>query len=126
MSRKRIYHFYQLADRDGPGAAILGMILELIREDETHFEVNDAILFKNTKQLLHTFFAEEKELLSPVPLLRGDELVKLGCNHGPEVGSIMNRLLEAQITGEVTSRDTAVTFVKDLLDTNLHMSGAAS
>ncbi|HVR40784.1 MAG TPA: hypothetical protein VMU84_16960, partial [Thermoanaerobaculia bacterium] len=47
-------------------------------------------------------------------LLTGDEIVALtGVDRGPRLGAIKRALLEAQIRGEVRTRDEAVTFVRD-------------
>lgn len=46
-------------------------------------------------------------------LLSGDEIASLaGLREGPEVGRAKRALLEAQLRGEVTSRDAAVAFVR--------------
>jgi len=47
------------------------------------------------------------------PLLNGNEIMEFtGLNPGPRVGHIRNALLTAQIAGEVTSRDEAITFAR--------------
>jgi poly(A) polymerase len=49
----------------------------------------------------------------PKPLLRGDELAhELGIELGPRVGVLLERLTQAQYTGEVSTREQAIAFVR--------------
>jgi poly(A) polymerase len=50
---------------------------------------------------------------SPRPLLRGHELAReLGISLGPRIGELLEELLRAQYTGEVTTREQAVAFAR--------------
>jgi len=52
---------------------------------------------------------------APRPLLRGDELAaELDIAEGPEVGELLAELEAAQYAGEVTSREEAVSFARNL------------
>lgn len=51
----------------------------------------------------------------PAPLLRGDELAReLGVRAGPEIGSLLAELEEAQYAGEVATREEAVAHARRL------------
>jgi putative nucleotidyltransferase with HDIG domain len=51
---------------------------------------------------------------APKPLLRGDELAQeLEISPGPRVGELLEELVRAQYTGEVSTREQARTFVRD-------------
>ncbi len=50
------------------------------------------------------------ELFAIEPLLTGDELAELGVARGPEMGRVKRALLEAQIRGEVRTREDARRF----------------
>ena len=57
--------------------------------------------------------AETDELLLE-PLLNGNEIMEYtSLPPGPAVGTIREALLKAQVAGEVTDRDSAITFVKN-------------
>ncbi len=51
------------------------------------------------------------------PLLNGNEIMECtGLPPGPAVGTLRDALLKAQVAGEVTDRESAVTFVKQYKD----------
>lgn len=81
-------------------------------------EITEDIVSKNINginNLLEKYHAS-KELLKPLPkLLSGEDIMQiLNISAGPELGNIVKELKEAQICGEVVSKDDAVAFVKDL------------
>lgn len=56
-----------------------------------------------------------RERGAPKPLLRGDELAAaVGVAAGPRVGELLERLVEAQFTGRVSTREQALAFVRGL------------
>lgn len=54
-------------------------------------------------------------LRAVVPLLDGDDLLKLGLEPGPEFKKIKDNLLQARLDGEVVSRDEEEALVKSLI-----------
>jgi len=49
----------------------------------------------------------------PAPLLNGNEIMeRLGLDPGPEVGRLLDLLVEAQVLGDVRTRDEALAFVQ--------------
>lgn len=56
--------------------------------------------------------------IDPVPLLRGHDLMQaLGLTPGPLLGRILEALKEAQVAGEVTTREQALDWVRAWLQT---------
>ena len=82
-------------------------------------EITDDIVNENISALnnLLNFYLEAKETLKPLPkLLDGNEVMKiLNIEPSPKLGEVMRALYEAQISGDVTTKDEAVNFVKTLL-----------
>ena len=115
ISRKAIYRFNKQAEQTGLGAVIFA--LAYIAAEPPQSDVDQSFVIHNAGLLLHALF-EESESLSPTPFLRGDALLDLGVPPGPEVGLMLDRLVEAQVTGEITSRSYAVNFVKKSLTDN--------
>ena len=70
----------------------------------------------NGLDALLRFYLEKRETLKPLPkLLDGKEIMKIkGIKQSPELGKIISALKEAQLNGEVNSRDEAIDFVKGL------------
>ena len=81
-------------------------------------EITDEIVERNINSLnmLLKFYLEARENLKPLPkLLSGNEVMEiLNIKPSPKLGEIMNALHEAQISGDVVTREHAVNFIKTL------------
>ena len=79
-------------------------------------EITDEIVERNISSLnmLLKFYLEAQESLKPLPkLLSGNEVMEiLGIKPSPKLGEIMEALHEAQISGDVLTKEHAVDFVK--------------
>ncbi len=109
VTRGEIFRFYHQAGKVGPAVIIFALAVTYIEAEMLAFP---HVLFRRSSILLHAYFEQASEFLTPVPILRGDDLIKLGVQPGPIIGEILDCLLEAQVTGQVTSRPSAVDFVK--------------
>ena len=86
-------------------------------------DITEEMIEKNInglKILLEKYLAS-KNTLKPLPkLLSGDEIMQiLEIKPSPELGQIVNLLKEAQISSEVTTKEEAVNFVKNIKKTSL-------
>jgi len=54
---------------------------------------------------------EREDLIDPLPLLRGEDLLKLGYLPGPGLGEILKEVRRRQITGDLKDKEEAVTFI---------------
>ena len=79
-------------------------------------EITDEIVKKNLDGLnaLEEFYFSHKELLKPLPvLLNGNEIMEiLKIPAGKELGLIIKNLKEAQINGDILTKEQAVDFIK--------------
>ena len=82
-------------------------------------EITEAIVERNINSLnmLLKFYLEVKDSLKPLPkLLSGNEVMEiLNITQSPKLGEIMAALHEAQMSGEVTTKEHAINFVKNLI-----------
>ncbi|MGN0030804.1 MAG: HD domain-containing protein [Candidatus Gastranaerophilaceae bacterium] len=81
-------------------------------------EITDEIVAENITLLSNLLeFCIEKQDLKPLPkLLDGNDLIDLfGLKPSPKLGQLLNLLHEAQISGDVSTRDEAIEFIKTLL-----------
>ena len=82
-------------------------------------EITDEIVERNITSLnmLLRFYLEARETLKPLPkLLDGNDVMKiLNIKPSKKLGDIMNALHEAQISGDVTTKEHAVEFIKTLV-----------
>ena len=64
---------------------------------------------------LLNFYLEVKPTLKPLPkLIDGEEIMQiLGIKQSPELGKIINELHEAQLNGDVNTKEEAVAFIKN-------------
>ena len=67
------------------------------------------------ENLLHNYLAERKKL-APLPkLLDGREIMQiLDIEASPTLGEIINKLKEAQISGEINSKEEAIKYIKNI------------
>ena len=79
-------------------------------------EITDEIVKKNLDGLnaLEEFYFSHKELLKPLPvLLNGNEIMEiLKIPAGKELGLIIKNLKEAQINGDILTKEQAIDFIK--------------
>lgn len=70
----------------------------------------------NSLNMLLKFYLEARENLKPLPiLLTGNDVMEiLNIKPSPKLGGIMNALHDAQLSGDVTTREQAVIFVREL------------
>ncbi len=82
-------------------------------------EITDEVVERNITYLnmLLKFYLEARETLKPLPkLLSGNDVMKiLDIKPSKKLGEIMDALHEAQLSGEVITKEHAVEFVKKLV-----------
>jgi len=62
---------------------------------------------------------EQKNIINPPKLIDGHAIIKsFGMNPGPEVGKLLEAVREAQASGQVTTREEALSFIKELIENN--------
>lgn len=82
-------------------------------------EITDQIVERNITSLnmLLRFYLEARETLKPLPkLLSGDDVMQiLNIKPSKRLGEIMDALHEAQISGDVITKEHAIEFVKNMV-----------
>ncbi len=68
--------------------------------------------WKFCREKLDQFGARDEEALHPTPLVTGKDLIEMGLEPGPEFGRILKELEDAQLEGNVTTREEAIEFVR--------------
>ena len=58
---------------------------------------------------------EQKDIVRPLPLVSGHDLIELGYAPGPKIGYILNVIREYQVTGEIKTREEALKFIREEL-----------
>lgn len=116
ITEKIMMRYVRKMDKNSIDAVILAQADRLSARGP---EITDEIVERNISSLnmLLRFYLEARETIKPLPkLLTGDEVMTLlNIKPSRKLGEIMNALHEAQISGDVTSREHAVDFVKKLV-----------
>jgi len=63
-----------------------------------------------------TEHVQQEKLVQPVKLIDGNDLINVfGMKPGPEIGRILEQILEAQAAGELTTREEALDYTRNYL-----------
>lgn len=114
ITEKIMMRYVRKMDKNAIDAIILAQADRLSARGP---EITDEIVERNITALnmLLKFYLEARETLKPLPkLLDGNEVMKiLNIQPSKRLGEIMDALHEAQISGDVLTKDHAIEFVKN-------------
>ncbi|MEO1289235.1 MAG: hypothetical protein AAFV93_15835, partial [Chloroflexota bacterium] len=103
-----VHRFWYPIGESGVDAILLGLADYLatygneLDQDAWLFQVERALM------LLFAFYEQHDEIVSPQPFINGNDLMEtLNLDGGRIIGELLATLREAQVVGEVTSRDEA-------------------
>ena len=69
------------------------------------------------ERLLRAWFEERARLVHPAPFLSGHEITDiLTLESGPAIGRLLRSLKEAQVLGQVSTREEAIAYLHSLAD----------
>jgi len=73
-------------------------------------------LIENAQILLRAYYEQRDQLVEPPVLLDGRALIRsLGLTPGPVIGDLLERIREAQVSGEIATPDEALEFARAFL-----------
>ncbi|TAN38544.1 MAG: HD domain-containing protein [Nitrospirae bacterium] len=67
-----------------------------------------------SKRSVRRYFEEIRAGLEKAPLVTGSDLIGMGMSAGPDIGRVLDQLMDAQDDGEVTTRQEALELAKRL------------
>ncbi len=113
-TRRALFRFY----RDMGDAAVAGILLFLADFLGARGEPTDAAELEaaldTTLTWLDPFLHEDP--IVPAPLLNGTEVMQaLGLQPGPRIGQLLQTLQEAQVMGQVRTREEALNFLQQVI-----------
>ena len=66
--------------------------------------------------VFEAWFEQRDRIVEPTPLVRGDDLAsELGIEHGPQIGELLRRISETQVSGAVSTRAEAIALGRSLV-----------
>jgi hypothetical protein len=69
------------------------------------------------RSLLEAWWENKEEMIYPQVLVNGNDLMtELGLSPGPTIGQILDKILEAQASGEIINRRQALELASELLN----------
>ena len=116
-TRRGIYRFFNKAGDIGIAIALFSLADRLATYGESlpteKWERNLSIV-----EILFTSWWEHKDqVVSPKPLLDGNDIQKqFGLQPGKKIGQLLEALVEAQASGEVTTRAEAQDYIREQLN----------
>lgn len=117
ITEKIMMRFVRKMDANSIDNIVLAMADRLSARGQ---EITDEIVEHNINLLstLLKFYLDVRETLKPLPIfLTGNDVMQLlKIKPSPKLGKIMNSLHEAQLNGDVQTREQAVDFVKNIKD----------
>jgi tRNA nucleotidyltransferase/poly(A) polymerase len=117
VSSRAIYRFFRDTGEQGIDAGV-AVILHALADHQATYppgqgQAGQQALDRVVARLLAAYFEHQERVVDPPPLLTGHELMAaLGLPPGPTIGRILDRLKEAQASGQVTDRASALAFIK--------------
>ncbi len=117
-SPRDVYRFYRDGGDIATGVLLLALARELARPDFRPASWEQAV--RRVQQVLTLRFERTSEVIEPPRLLDGDDLqAALGLSPGPLVGILLEGIREAQAAGEVHTREEALAWAREALQSRL-------
>ena len=114
-SRRAIYRYFRDTGEAGIDILFFSLADHLATRgpflDLTHWREHAHMV----KYVLSQRF-EQESVVSPPKLIDGHDLINvLGINQGPKIGELLEAVREAQASGELTTREEALSYIERLL-----------
>jgi tRNA nucleotidyltransferase/poly(A) polymerase len=113
---RNMYRYYRKVGEAGVAGILLYLARVIGAEASPPDQRSWAIQLETAESFFSAYFETPHDSISPEPFLKGDEMMALlGIESGPEIGSLLELMLEAQVSKEVNSKEEAIDFVKENL-----------
>jgi tRNA nucleotidyltransferase/poly(A) polymerase len=116
LSKRAIYRFFRDTGAAGVDICMLSLADMLATYGPTLPQDRWARHLEAVRELLHMWWDHPEEGIFPAPLINGDGLIKeLKISPGPMVGYLLEAIREAQVAGEIHTRQEAISLGRTLL-----------
>jgi hypothetical protein len=121
VGRREAHRYFR-----GPGESGVSGVLLVLAEQLSYQPAGGAdpegwsdLLTEAAAPLLEAMFREHQQVVAPPPLVDGRDLVRhLGIEPGPQIGALLDRLLEEQAAGVIQTKKEALDLAERLLNTS--------
>jgi tRNA nucleotidyltransferase/poly(A) polymerase len=108
-SKLDMHYYWRQLGATGIDLCLLALAQQLQTYDSVIHQEDWLRRVEHVRLLLDAYFEHFTEVVEPPQLVDGNELMELlSLKPGPIIGRLLDRLREAQVTGEVTTRTQAV------------------
>ncbi len=117
LSRRAVYRFWRDTGPAGLDICLLAMA-DYLATYGPALDTQDWTGYLETIQtLLDGFFVHHDTVVAPPPLLTGQHLIEhFGLQPGPQIGTLLEQLREAQVEGIVSTTEEALDWLQRFLD----------
>jgi len=114
---RQAHRYYLTLGESGLDGVLLALAEYLAQEEPSPDpETWGNLLDRVASPLLDAYFRRHQQVVAPPPLITGDDLARsLGLAPGPQIGYLLDRLLEEQAAGTIRTKKEALRLAKRLL-----------
>ncbi|MFN8455444.1 MAG: HD domain-containing protein [Anaerolineae bacterium] len=113
-SRRAVYRFFRDSGEAGVAAALHALADHRATYPPGQSQAEWLRLREVVVKLITAYFEQREQVVDPPPLLSGHDLMQIfDLPEGRLIGVLLNRLREAQATGEVTDKAAALAFIQN-------------
>lgn len=111
-----LYRFWKAAGEAGVDICLL-VLARYLGQSGPYLKQDDWIVFlERIRVLLDAWYMQREQWIDPPTLLDGNDLMEtFALKAGPVVGRLLEQIREAQVSGEVVTREDALAFVQRAL-----------
>ena len=118
-NRINIYKFFKRAGDAGILTCILHLADVLTTYEDAMTDDRWIEALSAVEKIFDAYFFHYDEIVDPVPLINGSELMRIfDISPGKQVGYLLGKLQEAQVSKKVSSHDQAVAYVNEIISMN--------
>ena len=111
-----VYRYFREFGEAGVEGVFLALALFLVGEEKTSLQSSWPNQLDTARHLLEGWWEKRKQWVDPPGLLDGNDLQEnLDLDPGPEIGILLEQLREAQVRGEVHTRDEALDYLNKII-----------
>jgi len=114
-THRAIYRYYRDTEDDAFDILLLSLADHLAARgpllDKEHWSYHIQLI--KYVMLKHS---QEQDVVKPPKLIDGNDLIEMGMEPGPEMGTILETVREAQAAGEIGTKDDAINLAKRLFN----------
>jgi hypothetical protein len=112
VSSRAVYRFYRDTEQAGVDVLIHALADQMATHAPGTGDDRRSSLLSLTARMLADYWERSAERVAPPELLNGHDLMhEFGLQSGPQIGELLEAVREAQVSGQVRTRDEALALV---------------